>query len=340
MAIRAKQFGCLLLLLAVSLSYRLAHGEDPAAIEAPQPGLRTTTIAEYHSQLMTLRELLEACRASPAACDAEKAGSDDQVNEGGFNVHWGWLRELLTKAKDPSLKDRETLIASAANRLDEQAREAGLPMAPAVSLAQPRDPIIPFQQARAQADKVLAGAEFRKVTKNTWWDEQMGKLDEWLGRIFGGVASLGEHHRWLAPLIEWGFVALAITALLVWARRVTQRQRLAIRLETSTAAAQWRETARNWASLAQNAAERGDWRDAIHSLYWASVTELEGRRVWRQNNARTPREYLRLLQTDAPQYRPLRQLTQTEERIWYGLAPAAQIDYDRALALCEELRAA
>ena len=336
MAIRVRQSIWVVLMLAALASPRLAAGEDPDAAEVPQPGLQTKTLAEYESQLAGLHDLMSACRASAEACDADRVGSDDRVTEAGFNVHWGWLRELLVKAKDHDLKDRDILLIAASDRLDEQTREAGL------SAGQPetKSGVVPFDKARANADKVLAGAEFRKVTKNSYWDELLAKIGAWLDKIFGGVSSLGEHHRWLGPLIEWGFVGLAVVALLVWVQRVMQRQRLAIRLDTAGGIANWEEASRNWAALAQAAAEKGDWRDAVHSLYWASVTELEGRRVWRQNNARTPRECLRLLQQNAPQYGPLRQLTQALERIWYGLGQAERSDYDHALRLYEELRAA
>jgi hypothetical protein len=338
MAIRVRQWVWVGLILAVSPVARVAAGEQSAAIEVPQPGLQTRTTAEYKAQLSGLQNLVSACRSNAAACDAEKVGSDDRVTEAGFNAHWGWLRDALARAKDPKLNDRNSLLDAAAKRLDAEAREAGLPGAQAAS--GDTGAAVPFDQARANADRVLAGAEFRKVTKDSYWDELMAKIGDWLDRMFGGVSSLGEHHRWLGPAIEWGFVALALVALLVWVQRAMQRQRLAIKLETSGAIAGWQEASRNWAALAQSAADKGDWRDAVHSLYWASVTELEGRRVWRQNNARTPREYLRLLQTSAPQYKPLRQLTQALERIWYGLGPAERSDYDTALKLYEELRVA
>jgi hypothetical protein len=328
-----------LVVFAVLAVAHVASCEEPDATDGPEAAIQTVTLAQYKAQLGGLRELVSACRSDARACDAAKVGSDDRVDgESSFNVHWSWLRELVAKAKDGNLKDRDGLLGTAAKRLDEQGREAGLPVGqddPAAT-----GPSIPFSQTRAQADKVLAGAEFRKVTNSSFWQQFLARLGEWLDRRIERVASLGEQHRWLGPVIEWGFVALALVALLVWVQRAMQRQRLAIKLESAGGIANWQEASRNWAALAHSAAEKEDWRDAVHSLYWASVTELEGRRVWRQNNARTPREYLRLLQTNAPQYRPLRQLTQALERIWYGLGQAERSDYDQALKLYEELRVA
>ena len=136
----------------------------------------------------------------------------------------------------------------------------------------------------------------------------------------------------------YGFVLLAFSGLLVWVLRMLNRQRLAVRLQPSATLTASQETAKSWAALADRAAAAEDWREAVHALYWATVTELEGRRLWRQNSVRTPREYLRLVPPETPQHRPLRAFTQLLERIWYGLAPAARADYDQARAVYDELR--
>ena len=101
----------------------------------------------------------------------------------------------------------------------------------------------------------------------------------------------------------------------------------------------WEEAARNWRSLAEEQASRGDWRDAVHCLYWASIAVLEGRNLWAANRSRTPREYVRLLEAGSSRWMLLRQQTQGFEHVWYGLNEAAHQDYERALELHEGLRA-
>lgn len=291
---------------------------------------------EYRAHLGELRGLVAACRADAGACDPAKVGAGDRVaavgKDAAFEVHWGWLWDVVMKAKDAKLDGRGRLLDEAEARLEEQSREAGVDVRAASG--------VPFDKARADADGVLAREEFKHVTKNSFWDELLGRFFAWMSRVFGGVSTLGRRNPWLGPVVEVGFVVLALTGLLVWVRRVMVRQRLAIKMESPAAMAQWKETSRSWAMLAEAAAADGEWREAVHSLYWASVTELEGQRVWRQNNARTPREYLRLVAKEAPQYGPLRVLTQLLERIWYGLAPAAKSDYEKALAVYDELRSA
>jgi hypothetical protein len=76
----------------------------------------------------------------------------------------------------------------------------------------------------------------------------------------------------------------------------------------------------------------------VHCLYWAAIVMLEGRRLWRANRARTPREYLPLLEAGSVRQRALGGLTRIFERIWYGLRPASRQDFERAQALLEELK--
>jgi Domain of unknown function (DUF4129) len=100
----------------------------------------------------------------------------------------------------------------------------------------------------------------------------------------------------------------------------------------------WARESTDWAKQAEGSARNGDWRDAVHCLYWATIVMLEGRRAWRHNPARTPREYVRLLKPGSAQQGALRGLTQIFERLWYGLRDAGPADYERARSLYESLR--
>jgi hypothetical protein len=141
-------------------------------------------------------------------------------------------------------------------------------------------------------------------------------------------------------VIEWGLIGLVLIGLSVWAMRALQRQRLAVRVEAARQIEPWEEATRNWRSLAEEEAAHGEWRGAVHCLYWASIALLEGRRMWTPNRARTPREYVRLLEDGSPRRKLLQQQTQGFEHVWYGLYDAAKQDYERAVELHEGLRAA
>jgi hypothetical protein len=122
--------------------------------------------------------------------------------------------------------------------------------------------------------------------------------------------------------------------------RVLQRQRMKVRIEAGRQVEPWEEASRNWREQAAEQASQQNWREAVRCLYWASIVVLEGRRLWTPNRARTPREYLRLLEAGSQRWSLLRNQTRGFERIWYGLNPAAAADYQAALEVHEQLRTA
>jgi hypothetical protein len=130
----------------------------------------------------------------------------------------------------------------------------------------------------------------------------------------------------------WGFIA-AVCVALVWGLLQLER-RWRIRLipndrspaPSAASAIPWQL----WLEDARRAAAAGLWREAIHFLYWASISRLESKRLWPADRARTPREYLALVEPDDPRQPSLATLTRSFERVWYGGRPAAESDYQRA----------
>jgi hypothetical protein len=97
---------------------------------------------------------------------------------------------------------------------------------------------------------------------------------------------------------------------------------------------------RNWERLrqeAEQAAQQQRWRDAVRGYYWATIARFESRGQWSADQARTPREYLRLILSGHPKYDDLRLLTRRFEACWYGSDTATQLDYDTARQLFERL---
>lgn len=309
-----------------------AQGQDALPFVEISQGLKPVGMGEYRAQLERLRDLVADCAESAAVCDETKVGDDERIDGAGFQVRWGWLREVLKAAHDPAMKLRESKLSEADKRLDE-----------AVMLADgggARSSVGDFKDARNATNVVLAAAEFRAVTEFSYWDRLVARFWRWVSDMFGGVAAFGKKAPWMVPLLEWGSIGLATVGLLVWALRVMQRQRLEVVQETNTAVEVWRRESEDWAELARGEAERQEWREAVHCLYWATIVMMEGRKKWRRNRARTPREYVLLLEPGSRMREILRGLTQIFELIFYGLRPAAAGDYERALAMFEELRVA
>jgi Domain of unknown function (DUF4129) len=94
---------------------------------------------------------------------------------------------------------------------------------------------------------------------------------------------------------------------------------------------------RLWAKEALAAAERGDYREAIHCAYWAAVVHLEGLGMLKGDRARTPRESLRLLDLHPKEQRLLQEFTGKFELVWYGYRAASAQDWSDARTHLEKM---
>jgi hypothetical protein len=92
-----------------------------------------------------------------------------------------------------------------------------------------------------------------------------------------------------------------------------------------------------WLADARRASAAGQWREAIHFVYWAAISRLESKRLWPADRARTPREYLALVAADDPRKPRLAKLTGSFERVWYGGRAAGENDYRQAEQQAEGL---
>lgn len=283
--------------------------------------------ADLRAETARLEGVVHACSEAPSECRPEAVPNDEVVAPEGaqpkLTVRWGWLSDAFDKARNVSAQDRRHSMEISAARLQEIAQEAGATQNP--------DGGKSFDQARHTADRVLSRAEFGAVAPPSAWDRFLAKLYQWIDRLFYKIGRIGTKAPWLGTAAECFFFGATAVGLLFFLRRNFQRQRLAASLRVAQAGqAAWDREATDWADLAEKAAAAGEWREAVHCLYWAAIVQLEGRRLWRHNPARTPREYVRLLKPGTVQRESLGGLTGLLERVWYGLRPAASEDYQRA----------
>lgn len=305
------------------------------AASAPAETLNTVPVQRFVQQLADASHVITDCANTVASCSGNALPNRERVQgapDGDFVASWAWLRYELTSAKTAQPADRVGRMRRAQAHLSVLAAE--------VTRAQTVPPP-EFAIARAAAQRALARPEFRADTGPSWIERQLARLQDALLRLFVGVGRFGATVPWLAPLIEWGCFGLAAIGLLWFVRRSLSRQ--ALRISLAEGAALSRSGDRDpaeWTRLADERAAAQDWRDAVHCLYWASIALLEGRRAWRPNTTRTPREYVRLLKPGTEAHRALRDLTRLLERVWYGNLPGDEADYRAAKTLFHELDAA
>jgi hypothetical protein len=324
-------------------------------------GWRDVNFAEYRQHLNALDNVVADCQAqlklkkpAPAnniACDPDRVGPNDRVQGPGATasqareVRYDWLRSVLIHAGDKGSaaqpvavgahssaksqpKNMSDLLNDARQRLQMDERQAESPLA--------TNPA--YTDERKSLDAILAQREYQGVTKVSVRDRVL----EWLGNLFDRIltslAGMGARAPWAARLLE-GLLLGGICIVLIWFFiRIERSAR--VRLVPDVEPAPGSPSAREWqlwVKDAQAAAAGGLWREAIHSVYWASSARLESGRSWPADRARTPREYLGLLRGNDPRKPTLTALTRSFERTWYGGRDAAATDFNSAMALAAEL---
>jgi Domain of unknown function (DUF4129) len=135
--------------------------------------------------------------------------------------------------------------------------------------------------------------------------------------------------------IAWGVIFLAVVSLFYavynWLSRTAKQERFRAEVEPLVS------DARQWVLEALAAADRGNFREAIHCAYWASVSHLEDMRVLPRDRSRTPRESLQILEHHLAEKSSLQAMTHRFELIWYGYRPASVGDWAGAKELMEKL---
>ena len=300
-----------------------AFGQVEVGLKAP---ITRVSPEQFQARVRNLRSVVDACRSVSANCDPAKVGEDNAVDAQHFQMRWIWLRNTIAQAKAAKPAERDALLQAASDRLQEIAAGSSQPAGAT------------FATARKAADSILNSAEFDAVEQQSWWSRQWARFWLWWGRAWDRVTNLGAFGPWVGHALEVLLFGGAAIGLLFFVRRSVLRQRLEVALNKGGGELTWKRESTDWASQAETSARTGDWRDAVHCLYWATIVMLEGRRAWRHNPARTPREYVRLLKPGSQQQGALRGLTQIFERLWYGLREAKASDYEQARGLYENLR--
>jgi hypothetical protein len=285
------------------------------------------TPADYRAELdrliTTTKQLDESRRPEiPNLLSTIPSSWHIQIEDRKFDISAEWLRSDLRKLQekfDPQLRERiDQRLENLRTNLD------GYLQAPPDTSAE-----------RARLAGILARREFSGVHGPTLIDRLKQRLLRFLinllTRFFGSraIPTVGK-------VFVYSLIGLAVVLLAIWVYRAIRRGSEMERIlpeELPVSAKEWTL----WMAEAREAAARGNWRDAIHLAYWAGISFLEARGMWRPDRARTPREYLRLLPSYSEYQGTLTSLTRNFERVWYGYQEADAQAYAQTLQELEKL---
>jgi hypothetical protein len=351
--------------LAALLAPASALADSPLAAERPSPSStskpRDASLDDYRQHLTALAALVDACAKARdiKTCDPTQVGPDDRIpfpqpgnpqagkaptgnapDTGRRLIRYGWLRVLISEAQDkdevapeakketpaesvrPPKPTTSQLLKDAQTRLAHDLAEINQP--PAIPPAHDAE--------KAVMKQVLAGRDFRNLEAESAQQSALEKFANWVNQLFANASKLTAKSAWLGWLIVRGFI-VAVCVGLIWGLIQFERRWRVRLVPESSGPAPGAASARDWQLWledARRAAAAGFWREAIHFVYWASISRLESKRLWPADRARTPREYLALVAPEDPRKSPLTALTRSFERVWYGGRPAGEPEYRRA----------
>jgi hypothetical protein len=284
---------------------------------------RLTMLAQAIADLDT-RDPQSAKRLLVGLNDSWSVRAGDQT----FHVPAAWLQSGLAQwALRPSPEDRARLVAELRLLRDEAA-------AFEATAGDRRD----RPETRAQLARILARKEFRNVRAPGVLDNLRRRVMLWLlmafKRLLGsaGVSTIGAGAAYGVVAVA---VVLVIGVMMRLLRSGVERDGHALSA-TSRATTTWTASIED----AHRAAAQGAWRDAIRLAYWGGLGSLEARGLWRPDDSRTPREYLRLVPAGEELGTSLGAFTRLLERVWYANQPAGPVDFAAALEHLKHLRGA
>jgi len=336
--------------------------DPPAAASSGKP----LTPAEYASRIQTFEQLVASCRAAMTAehCSGSQVQSALEVQLAGAtrSIRYDWLRALLDEAAHPP-KERAKPASKPANptlglrdedqpldqlptiqsRLEAAQKRLAEERAHVLALAGQPSAASPGSSAdrqRAILATILAGKDYRLIQpQRTLLQRVLEKIQQWIIRFFSAISEAGRGKPWIGTTVEVFVVSILCLGLVWFLIRVERQSRLVnASLMPGLGAASARDW-QLWLEDARQAASRGAWRDAVHFLYWSSISRLESSGLWPADRARTPREYLALLAPENAQRPALLALTRTFERTWYAGRAATESDFLQAEQQASQLGA-
>ena len=190
-------------------------------------------------------------------------------------------------------------------------------------------------KAEPLLENILHRKEFRDALGPSAGEILRARINRWIFEMFVRLLNKLRLGKKTGNILAWSVIGLAFLLLcsIVW-RWLTRGSRPgaalpAISIEPSDA--------RQWVQEALAAAERGDYRAALHCAYWGAIARLEDLGRLNRDRARTPRESLRLLEGRPAEHRLLQGMTGIFERVWYGYRVPSTADWTGARELLEKI---
>ena len=296
---------------AVTALDSLAQAEESESV--------TTYAARDADTVRRVRSLL------PATETVEFSGTS-------FSVDNTWLHQELDKYVAENSEGRYELLQTIAERLeaiDDRIEE--LKKTTAGAGASKAD------ESR-KLEEILRRPEYvHQVKQGNALARLVERFIKWLSSWFpksepvapGSISIISRIAQWFVIVLALGVLAFVLK--LLWPRmflrertKKKRKEKARIVLGETLEADQ---SALDLLTEAEALARRGELRAAIRRAYIALLVELGDRKIISLAQYKTNRDYLRAMREIEPLYRNVKQLTDSFELHWYGLAQANETDW-------------
>jgi hypothetical protein len=188
--------------------------------------------------------------------------------------------------------------------------------------------------------EILARPEFQ------WTKAQAPQNPEWLQRILDFIDRVMDRIAYgVQNGVYYGRVPLIIAAVIVFflslyfiARNLSRNLVREAELAAENGEDDALLTSKGAMQRAQALSSQGDYRTAVRYLYLSSLLILDEHGVLRYDRSRTNREYLRSVSSKPELAKPLSDVIDVFDRVWYGYDSVDEETYQSYLKHVDELR--
>jgi hypothetical protein len=250
-----------------------------------------------------------------------------------FTADNSWLHHDLDKYGSIMKRERPELAAQMTERLQAIADRLTELLTPGAGNQPGKD-----ETSRKLAEILQRPEYARKVTQTSAITRLIKQLVEWLEKLFPKPKPFSPGSAGLISQIAQVIVIVLALAVLAYVLKLFLPRMLRNRgSKKKKGKPQARivlgeklepdQSATDLLSDAEALARRGELRAAIRKAYIALLVELGDRKIISLAQHKTNRDYLRSVREIQPLYGDVKQLTESFEQHWYGLAQATESDW-------------
>jgi hypothetical protein len=189
----------------------------------------------------------------------------------------------------------------------------------------------------APLQEILRRPEFQ------WRESQSLQIPDWLGSFLDRLDRFVSRLR--NATLPYGRLPLIVAAVLVFllslffiSRGLSRNLVREAELTDEAGESEGMLSSKSALKRAETLSMQGDYRNAIRFLYLSSLLVLDEQGLLRYDRSRTNREYLRSISSRPELAKPLRDVIDVFDRVWYGFEAVDEDTYKTYVEHVQELR--